>query len=476
MSQGERVSPEVSLCEDSLPPAPRFDKDLPQPVRRSSCSQREDNVRIELALQLVTPVLGGSYRLREIDQVDVVRPATVRGHLRFWWRALYGHQCKSSKELYERESELWGRAAGDAGGRSAVEILITVSDRGKLPQYIDRSDISMGDPEAYALWPARKQERDKLPPAPRFKPGLSFRLSLSVPREYEQQVRNAVRAWILFGGYGSRTRRGLGTLTVLANNAADRRSDWLPAKPTREEFKRLFGFDPFERDASVSKTDCPLLRGAALHVDSSPVDPKSAWTKALSWLREFRQGTGGGAGQRAREPGSPPQRPSISNWPEADKIRHLMGKTRGHPPKHNPTPVWPRAGFGLPIIGRFQTQSRDGRRIDEPEAFELRWCANGEEHDRLASPLIVKALPLADGKFVPCALWLYRAYPTNGKVGLVRSTKQGKVVDPKTLAPFDKLIASGDKSRFGPLERGTTLREVFLGWLKERYKTTMVAP
>ena len=37
--------------------------------------------------------------------------------------------------------------------------------------------------------------------------------------------------------------------------------------------------------------------------------------------------------------------------------------------------------------------------------------------DRFASPLIVKALPLADNRFVPCALWLNRAYPV-GAVSL----------------------------------------------------------
>src|SRR5262249_7171392 len=157
--------------------------------------------------------------------------------------------------------------------------------------------------------------------------------------------------------------------------------------------------------------------------------------------KEFRQGIAGSPGERAREPGTgkqQPNRPSWSNWPEADKIRHLTKKTRTHPPRHNASLAWPRAGFGLPIIGQFQTRARDGSRLDEPGQFELNWRASRNDEqgfDRLASPLIVKALPLATGQFAPCALWLNRAYPV-GEVCLKDFRNSG--------APFDRLVADGD--------------------------------
>ena len=181
----------------------------------------------------------------------------------------------------------------------------------------------------------------------------------------------------------------------------------------------------------------------------------------------FRSGPPGG---RAREPGAgkpQPQQPSISNWPEADKIRHIVRKTRGHAPRHNPNPAWPRAGFGLPIIGQFQKNARNGGRYDEPDGFELRWRSGNTEHDRLASPLIVKALPLADGTFVPCALWLNRAYPA-GEVIL-------RGVD-NSQAPFDRLVAPGDTPRFSALANKQSLRQAFLDWLHDNYQTTVVAP
>jgi len=417
---------------------------------------------------VVTPILGGATRPRAVDEVDIIRAATVRGHLRFWWRALHASQGQGASELYARESEIWGRAATAEGGRSAVEVRIDVE---KYPEP-DTTDIQLYDsrvakatPGAYALWPARGEKKTDTPPAPRRPPGTQFRLALRAAATYEAEVLNALRAWILFGGYGGRTRRGLGSLGVL-----DDRGSWLPSKATRDAIERLFGRDVLASPAN-GRDDLPRLSGAALHVGQTERDAMPAWTTALDWLKEFRQGTGGRPGDRAREPGAgkaQPQRPSISNWPEADKIRHAKRRTNAHAPRHNPTAVWPRAGFGLPIIGQFQTKARDGSPVGEPGSFELRWrSARGREHDRLASPLIVKALPLADGTFVPCALWLNRAYPA-GEV-ILRDVNNSQ-------APFDSLVAPGDTPRFSALANERGLRGAFLDWLQARYRTTVVAP
>jgi CRISPR-associated protein Cmr1 len=432
------------------------------------------NVPFEVRAKLVTPILGGGTQPRELDEVDIIRAPTVRGHLRFWWRALYGHQFLTSKELYEAEGAVWGRAGSDRGGRSKVEVRVDVEFRsGTERENIRLSDSKDGKATAgaYALWPAREEREKgqvKKPAAPRYKPGTQFRLRIMVPEDREVEIRNAVRAWLLFGAYGSRTRRGLGSLTADENPA-----DWLPVADAREAFAKLFGRDILASPGRRA-TDVPWLAGASLQVGHPVREAFDAWTAALNWLKEFRQGTSGHVGDRAREPSTGKSwRPSISNWPEADKVRHLVDKTKGHPPRHNATPVWPRAGFGLPIIGQFQKNSRDGGRYDEPDAFELCWRSSKpdrpgefEKHDRLASPLIVKALPLANGTFVPCALWLNRAYP-GGEV-FVRGVDD-------SAAPFNRLVALGDKPRFSALTGKSSLREAFLDWLRAKYGTTVVA-
>lgn len=462
--------------------APPFES-LPQ-ARPRFGRGGNDCTTFEVAVKVVTPILGGGTQPRAVDDVDVIRVPTVRGHLRFWWRALYGHEFQTAEELFERESLLWGHAAGEGGGRSAVRVQIQVEKTSD----IDGEDSRLNDsregratPGAYALWTARaERERGQIrkPAAPRYRPGIRFRLGITVPVIHEATIRNTVRAWVVFGGYGSRTRRGLGSFTVVEDVES-----WLPRGTARDAFTELFGTDIFATPVR-QPGDVPWLAGAALYVGTGNAvnDATAAWSAALDWLREFRQGTSGDPGNRAREPGRgmvQPQRPSLTNWPEPDKIRHLCGKTKGHSPRHNNKPAWPRAGFGLPIVGQFQKRGRQNEPLDEPGPFQLRWRlpkpnepGEFEEYDRLASPLIVKALPLADGTFAPGALWLNRAYPRGGEVVLY---VQNELVEP-SAAPFGRLVAPGDKPRFAALAGKESLRVAFLDWLKATERTVVVAP
>lgn len=487
--------------------APSY-RSLPAPKMRA-CRGGPELRETFVRLEVVTPILGGSHQTRAIDDVDVIRAPSVRGHLRFWWRALYAAQYTSADALHKRESDLWGRAASDDGGRSTVEVRVSVERVGAT----DTNDVQLypvrnqpATPGAYALWPARLESRTKSPTAPRRQPGTRFQLTLKVAgtEKDEVEVRNALRAWILFGGYGGRTRRGLGSLKVLPKPESKKKEEvltdlreWLPTDVTLAALTDLFGLDIFAAPARTPG-DVPWFGGAAIHVGTKGADAQKAWTTALDWLKEFRQGTSGQQGARAREPGpnGNNQRPSISNWPEGDKVRRLStAKQRlrwAHTPRHNGTPAWPRAGFGLPIIGQFQSKSREGHptrkkgndRPDEmywdelprthanygtePGPFELRWRAGNVEHDRLASPLIVKALPLADGTFAPCALWLNRAHPANGEV-VLRNVNNSQ-------APFDRLVANGDTPQFSALANKSSLRQAFLDWLHARHQTTVVAP
>lgn len=463
-----------------LPSAPKL-TDLPPPLRRT-VRGGATLTEFDVSVQTVTPILGGAARTRTIDEVDFIRAPGVCGSLRFWWRALRGHGFKTSAELHEAESALWGRAAKDKGGRSEVEIRI----HGIKPAEIVDNDIRLNHPDSYALWPARKEKADtrrnkpEVPPAPRRKPGTEFTLSVRCPSSRETEVRDALCAWILFGGYGGRTRRGVGSLTVV-----DGRENWLPqatgAADLRAGLEALLGRNIFIADPALTASDMPLLAGAALYV-GRPMNAEKAWHEALGWLREFRQGTSSGA-----RTGGGGGRPGRSNWPEPDKVRQLSTPRNGlpwaHPPQHNAEPAWPRAVFGLPIVGQFQRKNRADTAWNkatppatEPDSFQILWqrTEDGKPtiHERLASPLILKALPLADGQFLPCALWFNRAYPEAGQVVMVRNDEAVA----NSAASFDRLVASGDTVLFNPLAGKSTLRDAFLDWLTTTNKAQRVAP
>jgi|GEM_PF-3130673 len=72
--------------KNAIPDAPKFGG---LPKRRSvSVRAGAETCSFSVTIEVVTPILGGASRTREVDDVDIIRPATVRGHLRFWWRAL----------------------------------------------------------------------------------------------------------------------------------------------------------------------------------------------------------------------------------------------------------------------------------------------------------------------------------------------------------------------------------------------------
>ena len=402
--------------------------------------------RFEVLLETVTPILGGGPRPREVDEIDIVRAATIRGHLRFWWRALNAYGYGNSKTLYDEEARVWGRAGDWRGGRSPVELRVTIENKSD----VDSNSPHYRDEDFYALWPARS------PLAERRRPGLKFRLSVSAPKDDLNRVRDAVRLWILFGGYGSRTRRGLGALTVPGPG-----SGWLPSMPRDPDEKSLLAAledlfscsgGLFKRSAPASSftAPVPVLAGASLLV-RPPSRNRAivAWHTALDSLRDFRQG-------------APVARVSAqghSLWPEADSIRSLIkppkGKTQ-HPlaPAHRTAgPRWPRAGFGLPIGVQFNQRNYPG----DPDEVQLNGELNGVALNRLASPLIVKPLPVQGG-FVPMALWLNRVDPQDFQV----VARRAGTVLPGSTVPLGKF----DAPSFDPAKAKSELREAFLDWLK----------
>jgi CRISPR-associated protein Cmr1 len=242
--------------------------------------------------------------------------------------------------------------------------------------------------------------------------------------------------------------------------------EWLPSVEYPEELEptelrdevssaltRLFGRDVFA--GGPSTTPYPSLSGSTLRIGRClrRDQAQQAWVEALHWLRDFRQQPG-----FARERGT-----SRSRWPEADKLRHL-NQVYDHEPQYDAVPAWPRASFGLPIVGRFVGKTT-------PPPFELIWRdAKGHEHDRAASPLIVKGLPLLQA-FCPCTLWLARSYP-EGQVAL-----RGRS---DSSAPFDFLGGETDRIKHrqlrAPIAGRARVKEAFVAWVAGRHGVVRVAP
>ncbi|GAB4407644.1 MAG: hypothetical protein OHK0053_34270 [Microscillaceae bacterium] len=55
-------------------------------------------------------------------QIPELRPPSIKGALRFWWRAMNGHL--DLKTLKEQESLIFGGTDGESGGRSKVIVRV----------------------------------------------------------------------------------------------------------------------------------------------------------------------------------------------------------------------------------------------------------------------------------------------------------------------------------------------------------------
>jgi CRISPR-associated protein Cmr1 len=360
-------------------------------------------------LKTITPMFGGSAETRQVDANNPVRAASVRGHLRFWWRATAGAGCKTQQKLFEAESEIWGNT--EKHGRVRVEVVEQTAESARVPQL----PRELG----YATFPFQEQRPNRDNPhgvQAAKATSVEFALRISCPADLRPQLETALHAWVLFGGVGARTRRGCGSLQMVGDEvqrpkAPDESADMLTALP-----KSYFVGEPQK-------------------------DGVTAWKEAVEVYKEFRQGVG-----FARNPGQQGNRPGRSRYPEPDTLREITRRF-GHQVIH-PVRGFPRADLGLPIIFHFQGQ-------DEPGDQTLQGQRDGKQ--RFASPIITKAAVIG-GQFVPMVLVLDSPHVWENNV--VELKGQREVGADEINLPRDRL------SEIPPLN-GLPVREAFKEFVRD---------
>lgn len=289
--------------------------------------------------QLITPMYGGGVAAGEVDRTMPIRGSALRGQLRFWWRLLNG-RGRNSKDLFREERDLWGGIGADDAKASMVGLRVACDP---ADGFLKRKSELVGFPN-YVLILERGEDPWLLQQGYSFEVVITFDDRLA--SEQRRQVFECLRWWASFGGVGARTRRGLGAVKAQCEGA-----DLQPV--TCEETKSLGGW---------------LVLGPS-------IGQQRAWSGAVGALGSFRQGPGVGRQSGSRGRGR-------SNWPEADTIRrlHTEGKVASTAGK---SAFFPRAAFGLPIVFQF----KDEKRLND--------TLEGENHERMASPLILR--PYFDG-------------------------------------------------------------------------------
>lgn len=176
--------------------------------------------QVTATFRIVTPMfLGGTDK-----QAEEIRPASVKGMLRFWWRALnwsrYRNQTGATdttalKELHDEEARLFGSAASDVRSGQGVFLLSVQSNEIKLgrPDIIKFSPLHYMAGQGVVFQKDSSKDRNALLSGS-FSVRLRFRDSSN--NDQRASIVEALQLFGLVGGMGSRVRRGFGSIALIS--------------------------------------------------------------------------------------------------------------------------------------------------------------------------------------------------------------------------------------------------------------------
>ncbi|RIH86864.1 type III-B CRISPR module RAMP protein Cmr1 [Calidithermus roseus] len=343
-----------------------------------------------LKLRTITPMFGGSATPREVDPKNPVRAASVRGHLRFWWRATAGAQYASAEELFKAEEEIWGSA--EKYGKVALRVLEQSAGQAVRPSELvpDRGTARTGPMEKFFLHPFNENRSEGLSEASGLK-SVEFTLELThtLSETEAEHLRRAVRAWIAFGGIGARTRRGVGALEVTANL-----KDWLPATP--DQLKTWFAVPPQKEVHHTTLAGAVICLGQPRKPSNTdPYKGHSAWRELGRFWARFRKG---------HYLEDPVTGETMAYTPMAG------GKWRDHKTLLALRPRQERIALAKPFYGLPIVYQRLG------DSFSGTLEAVHSGGRRMASPVILKPIAFADGSIWPAVIILNAPAPTRIRV------------------------------------------------------------
>lgn len=286
-----------------------------------------------------------------------LRAPSIKGALRFWWRAMNGHL--SIDKLREEEAKIFG-GSGDSEGRSKVVIKI---ENPKIPE----ENISK------SLW-NEIEHKEKTPKSPKKEQGLAYlfysvlmlteRAYIKAGSKFFLKIRycdekifkdvvSLLKIVSMFGGLGSRSRRCAGSFIVkkgldknfygVGINTADGLKKYIEKeiKPIISNTKK--SFYPYS-----------VLTGAKVYI----FEPKSNWIDALESI------------------GKP-----FKDFRSKNKKR-----------------VTETPNFGFPILHRDKTLFGAGIKDKKGKIKDFL--------DRRSSPLIFKVVKVQGDCFIPLILWM----------------------------------------------------------------------
>ncbi len=165
---------------------------------------------LQATYKVVTPLFMGGANPNTID----LRAPSFKGVLRFWFRATALPFLKSRPQVQQKEREFFGSTEGQA------RFMLSLRSEGN-PNIINAGQRWGDQGSAYLGYGLIKHNRQTENIRPYIKEGLRFTVTIALrPKNVAQEqelvdyLTRALVALGLFGGMGSRSRRGFGSLSL----------------------------------------------------------------------------------------------------------------------------------------------------------------------------------------------------------------------------------------------------------------------
>jgi CRISPR-associated protein Cmr1 len=166
--------------------------------------------RVVATYRLTTPMFcsGADQECAEL------RPASFKGALRFWYRALALAECGNVNDVQKAEAELFGSTDK---GQAKVRLSMREIGSSKTSPKGEVVATGFGYLAGQGLAEYKKETKKVETSRSAILPGARFDVTLLFRNPTPQEITDARRALIalgLLGGLGARTRRGLGSITL----------------------------------------------------------------------------------------------------------------------------------------------------------------------------------------------------------------------------------------------------------------------
>ncbi|MHB8474078.1 MAG: type III-B CRISPR module RAMP protein Cmr1 [Gammaproteobacteria bacterium] len=346
---------------------------------------------LEATFRIVTPMfIGGA----DQSPSDGIRPPSVKGALRFWWRALNwgvfrqkqgSDDASALQALHDEEVRLFGGSA-EQGGQGVFLLSVRHEAVSPISSIIQPftgkaylAGMGLGGPTV-------------LPTEKNFVISLRFRPRIT--QTVIQNIEEAVRVFGLVGGLGSRSRRGFGSVVGLVRNGDNWRlptereleadCDWMKTKFS------CGGTSPFSAlDANTlfyrSNTDFNNVDAVLEDVGKLMNRYRTSGTSVIK-KKDGRVVKTASAGHRIV--GGDEVKETDLFFYETDHHQvHAIASTQSVAAPYDVPPE--RSSFGLPHPYRFS--SLDGKKV----SFDYK---PGKEKGRRASPLLVHIATFTNGQ------------------------------------------------------------------------------